>query len=237
VLKIQLTDKIGDIVAACPTTAEVFKKYNIDFCCGGDRPLVSALREQHLDQEEVVSALEAACAAAARSREKYVDWRQAPLNDLIDHIVATHHGYLRRVLPELSVLTTRILQVHGDGHEELFTVHRLFHTLKTELEQHRTKEELRLFPLIEEYEKDPTPEKLAKIRELIAELEAEHDAAGGLLKELRAVTDDYAVPADACLSYRLTYEKLQELESDLFQHIHLENNVLHPRLREAAVGN
>jgi regulator of cell morphogenesis and NO signaling len=57
----------------------------------------------------------------------------------------------------------------------------------------------------------------------------EHDGAGDALRKLRAVTSDYAVPADACISYKTLYEALLGFEADLHQHIHLENNILFPR--------
>jgi len=59
---------------------------------------------------------------------------------------------LRKTLPRLSELTTKILRVHGSNHESLFRVHKLFHSLKAELEQHLIKEEEILFPVIREYD-------------------------------------------------------------------------------------
>jgi regulator of cell morphogenesis and NO signaling len=60
----------------------------------------------------------------------------------------------------------------------------------------------------------------------------EHDNAGHLLKEMRELTWDYTPPADACMSYRTLYQALDELEKDLHEHIHLENNILFPRATE-----
>jgi regulator of cell morphogenesis and NO signaling len=153
-----------------------------------------------------------------------------PLADLIDHIVATHHSYLNRALPELSDLTTTILRVHGQKHPDLFRVHKLFHNLKLELEQHLIKEETLLFPMIKEYETGRSEAHLKKISLVVREIEEEHEAAGDILKELRSVTEDYILPGDGCATYGKTLKGLQELESDLFQHIHLENNILFTRL-------
>jgi regulator of cell morphogenesis and NO signaling len=61
------------------------------------------------------------------------------------------------------------------------------------------------------------------------ETEDEHEAAGDILKELRKVTKDYSVPKDGCDTYFKTFDKLQQLEADLFEHIHLENNILFRR--------
>jgi regulator of cell morphogenesis and NO signaling len=144
--------------------------------------------------------------------------------------VETHNSFTTRILPEISEFATKILRVHGSNHKELFRIHKLFHSLKMDLEQHLIKEEEILFPLIKEYDINPSDQLLAKIQDTVRETEEEHTAAGDILKELREITNDYNLPVDACGSYRLTYEKLTELESDLFQHIHLENNILFHRL-------
>ena len=77
-------------------------------------------------------------------------------------------------------------------------------------------------------------DSLAEAVQTIDVLEQEHEAAGSILKELRKVTNDYTLPEGACTTYTLTYLKLDELETDLFQHIHLENNILFPRLEAEA---
>ena len=147
-------------------------------------------------------------------------------------MVNTHHAYLRRALPQLSELTTTILRVHGGDHPELSKVHRLFHMLKMELEQHLIFEVETLFPLVKEYESTGSRETLTQAVAEIDRVEGEHDTAGDIVKELQDVTDDYQAPADGCETYADTYRKLSELEKDLFEHIHLENNILHPRLRQ-----
>lgn len=219
------SQSIGDIVSMMPKASEVFKKYNIDFCCGGNRPLVEAIRGQQLDEQEVLKKLDEAYEETRKYTER-VDFRQMAPGELIDYIVNTHHVFVKRILPELSELTAKVLRAHGANHSDLFKVHKLFHTLKSELEQHLIKEEEILFPLIKEYDIEPSEELLNRIGKVMKETEDEHETAGDVLKELRRVTGEYRVPEDGCSSFSLTYEKLQELEADLFQHIHLENNIL-----------
>ena len=139
---------------------------------------------------------------------------------------------MNRVLPKLSGYVTKVFRVHSQNHPELADVHQLFNTLKTELEQHTIQEETSIFPKIKEYENNPSQDQLTEIQNEIKALEREHDQSGSILKQLRMVTNDYTLPPDACTTYRLTYQKLQELESDLFQHIHLENNILFRRLNK-----
>ena len=231
------SEKIGEIVTRFPKAMEVFKEYNIDFCCGGDRTLSSAIDIQYLNEGEVLSKLEEAYKKTQGIVLKDIDWRNASYSDLIDYVVKTHHAYMHKELPQLSELITTILRVHGANHEELEKVYKLFHTLRTELDEHLIKEEVTLFPLIKEYEKAPTDALLDKALKIIKDLESEHTGAGDILKEIRKITLDYTIPQDVCNTFKFTYTKLGEMENDLFQHIHLENNILFPRLgREKALS-
>jgi regulator of cell morphogenesis and NO signaling len=228
--EIQSSEKIGDIVARFPKAGDIFTEYSIDFCCGGNRPLIEAIKEQNLDEKEVLGTLRKIYQKTLGQDHKDTDWRQASTSKLIDHILNTHHVYMRRELPQLSDLSTTILRVHGASHGELSQVHRLFHNLKLEIDQHLIKEEEIVFPLLKDYAENPSSSKLTKIVDLNGELRKEHDGAGDVVKELRKVTDHYSVPSDGCPTYIMTYTKLEDMESNLFQHIHLENNILFPRL-------
>ncbi|MDD2371260.1 MAG: iron-sulfur cluster repair di-iron protein [Firmicutes bacterium] len=222
---------IGDIVVDFPKAAELFKELKIDFCCGGNRPLAIALKEQKLDEEKVMAKLnELYEVQQVNHNNSDRDWNEATIGELVKHIVDTHHAYLWSELPKMSEYVTKILRVHGENHPELLKVHKLFHMVKMELEEHLVKEETNQYPAIYRYLETKDKVDLIKAVKIIAELEAEHTAAGDILKELRLVTNDYLVPDDACRSYDLTYLKLVEMESDIFQHIHLENNILFPKL-------
>lgn len=223
-------DPIGEIVAHVPRASDVFKQYSIDYCCGGHRPLSEAIQEQNLNEAEIIGKLEE-IQQASTSQDR-TDWQTAPLTELVDHVIDTHHAYLNRSLPELSEMTTAILRAHGAKHEELREMHRLFHQLKTELDSHLIDEEEVVFPLVKDYEDQGSTIALSRAVNVIKKLEEEHDGAGEILHQLREITRDYSVPDDGCTTYDNTYRKLKELENDMFQHIHLENNILHPRLKE-----
>jgi regulator of cell morphogenesis and NO signaling len=228
------SETVGEIVAAFPGASNLMKTYKIDFCCGGGRPLSEALRQKGIDEKNFLEELNRLHQQTLEKQQQNVDWRNAPLCDLIDHIVQNHHAYLLKELPLLSEFVTKIFRVHGGAHPELAQLHRLFHQMKTDLEQHLVEEEGTVFPLIKEAERAGTREAFQKANETIAKMEDDHSAVGELLKEMRNITDDYRLPEGACRTYTLTFQKLEELESDMFQHIHLENNVLFPRVSEQA---
>lgn len=222
----KVSDKIGDIVTIFPGASNLFLEYRIDFCCGGNRPLTEAIKEQSLDENKILNLLNERYIEFQEKNEKFTDWAKEKPSKLVDYIVDKHHAYLNEELPKLSELTLKILKVHGTSHEELFKVHKLFNTLRIELEEHLVKEEDLLFPAIKKYEAEKTDDNREKMINLLNELEEEHTGAGDIIKELREVTDHYIAPEGACRTYELTYKKLRELEEDTFQHIHLENNIL-----------
>lgn len=223
--------KIGDIVAKFPNSADIFKKYKIDFCCGGDRLLSTAIKEQGVSEEEVLERINTSYEMFKNNISlKDRNWVEVPLDELVDQILNVHHAYLYENLPKISELTTKILRVHGEKHPELSRVHKLFHIIKMELEAHLIEEETIQYPAIREYLINNREIDLNKAINIVEQLQDEHTGAGNILKELRKITNDYEVPANTCTTYRLTYNKLEEMESDLFQHIHLENNILFPRL-------
>ena len=55
--KFKVQDAIGQIVAEFPGASEIFYKYNVDFCCGGDRPLSLAISTQGLDEKKLIEEL------------------------------------------------------------------------------------------------------------------------------------------------------------------------------------
>ena len=228
--KFNSSQTVGEIVSIMPKASEIFKQYKIDFCCGGNRPLSEVLYELHLDVNLILNKINEVSEENVNTKEVSMNFRRLTSSELIEHIENTHHDYTKRVLPELGELTTKIMRVHGINHRVLFSVHKLFSMLKTELEQHLLKEEQILFPLIKEYDKNPSVKQLQNINEVINETEDEHEAAGDILKELRKITDDFKVPNDGCNTYVITFKILEELEADLFQHIHLENNILFKRM-------
>ena len=224
----ELDVSIGTLVAERMSRSRVFERYGLDYCCGGKVALSEACKKKGLDPQEVLTAL-----IASDSDEKAVDntdWRAASLTELADHIEATHHSYLNGELPRLSQLMKKVATVHSKRHPELLQVAETLEALRAELTQHMAKEEQILFPLIRQMESDgPTNFHCGSVVNPIGVMEQEHDNAGQALAQLRSLTQDYKVPENACHSYQALLSGLAELESDIHQHIHKENNILFPR--------
>jgi regulator of cell morphogenesis and NO signaling len=210
-------------VAERPARSRVFEELGIDYCCGGKLSLAEACARKGLDPDEVSRRF-----ASAEFVEPETDWRAVPLAALCDHIVSTHHAFLRHELPRLRGLLTKLARVHGDRHPELRDALAVFGPFADELTAHMTEEEWVLFPLIAGIESGGVP-GTPFVLQPIAVMEAEHDAAGWALAEMRRLTGGYAVPADGCNTYRAAMAGLAELESDMHAHVHKENSILFPR--------
>lgn len=230
--KFEKNMKIGDIAAEYPGAIEIFLNYNVDFCCGGDRPLEEALKEKNINEEEIMDRINKGYLEFISKIDRGIDWRKSSMSELINYVVNKHHTFLRNELPVAQKLLTKILNVHfSHSGEVLSQVYKLYMNLMAELEVHLIKEEEILFPIIKEYEANPSEELRLKAVNAMKETEDEHEGAGDILKEMREITNNYTCSPEGCMTFQKTYDKLVEIEQDLFNHIHLENNILFPRLK------
>ena len=221
---------LGEVVTVYPAVVKKFNDMELDYCCGGNKSLELALKEKGVDVDKFVEGLNKEFKEFKFENSQYVDWREKSSEELISHIVETHHGETFRLLKEIDPLMVKVFRVHFSHDPELLMkVHSLFGKLKCELEEHLLKEENILFPLMIKYDKAKNEKEKKEIEEDIRIIVNEHEAAGDILKELAEVTDDYKVPEWGCISFKLLYDYLHDLEKDLFIHIHKENNILFPR--------
>ena len=216
------TPTLGEIVAANPAAARALDRLGLDYCCHGDRTLADASAAAGLDPAVVAAELDALPVEGDRT------WTELDAPALAEHIVATHHRYLHEELPLLDELAAKVLSVHGRNHPELVRVRALVAALRADLEPHLQKEERVLFPAIAAAAAGRREFPFGTVAQPIRVMLAEHDRAGDLLAGLRAATSGYAVPDDACASYRSLYERLEALELDTHLHVHKENHTLFP---------
>lgn len=227
---------VGQIVVDNPLNARVFERFDIDYCCGGRTPLSEACRRKGLDMTEVLRVLrEEEVRAAADSTT--VDWRARSMTQLADHIESTHHAFLRRELPRLALLIEKVVRAHGQRRPEFLSLKTVFEEFCAEIGQHMLKEERILFPMIRMLEQ-PGSSRLATahcggIDNPIRVMEHEHDSAGRALADMRRLCEDYVPSVDACNTWRALYAGLAELEADMHQHVHKENNILFPAAHSA----
>lgn len=219
---------VASIATDRPATIAVFHRHQIDFCCGGKIPLREACQAHGLDASSLVAELERAAAPAADA----VDWRDADLSALIDHIQQRYHVPLQEELPRLHAMLLEVVSRHGDRHGAvLLPLLEVFEALEADLLVHMRKEDTVLFPFIRAFEADPdaNASTAAWLSTPLRVMEADHDDAGAALTRMRALTGGYTPPDGACPTFRGLYHGLSQFEADMHRHVHLENNILFPR--------
>ncbi len=223
---------VGELVSERPGRSRVFEEYGIDYCCGGKELLTDACAKKGVDLDEV--SRELAQADAATVQEDGVAYDIMALDELVDHIVATHHAYLTKELPRLEAMSAKVAKVHGSSDARLSELAQVVDALSTELRSHMMKEERILFPIIRQLTHADTLPSMhcGELANPIGVMEAEHETVAGALESMRRLTDGFAPPEWACNTYRALLDGLHELELDLHRHIHKENNILFPRALE-----
>ena len=222
---------VRDLASRNPAAARIFEKFGIDYCCGGERSLAQACSAAKVSIREVADALEAPPSPQREDR----DWQNGSLAELAEYIVERHHRFARQEIQRLIPLFARVVGAHGQNHAELEQIQSSFQALAEELTLHLIKEERMLFPYIEQLESAVccggrlALPMFGTVQNPVRMMAMEHDSAGELLRRMRDLANGYALPPDACVSFKELYQALQEFEADLHQHIHLENNILFPR--------
>lgn len=230
IMDITLDTQIADIATASPATIKVFQQHQIDFCCGGRVPLAEACAGQGVDPQVLLADLRAAQAGT----DDAIDWTNARLADLTAHIQSRYHVRLREELPRLGAMLAKVVSRHGDRHSDvLLPLQQTFAAFQDELVEHMGKEDAVLFPAIVEAERaGGRARAFGWVEGPIEVMIADHAAAGAALATMRQLTRGYAPPEDGCPTYRGLYFGLAELERDMHVHVHLENNILFPRVAQ-----
>lgn len=227
-------ETVGSIAAKDYRKAEVFKKFGIDFCCGGEKTLKEASEEAGISEEELKTKLEEADTVTTAASQDYNKWK---IDFLADFISNTHHQYVKENSTVIMGLANKVAQHHGAQHPELWSVNKKVEALMNDLLDHISKEDTILFPAIKELSKNGKRTEKPSIETIIKVMHEDHDHTGEDLRQLRKLTDDYTLPAEACNSYTYLFEKLKEFEDDTFKHIHLENNILFPKAIDLETQN
>lgn len=213
--------KLSEIAISIPGSTALLREYDLDFCCGGADTLGVAVAEKNLNLAEIEARLTELQNSKKQDDEQR--WLTAPYADIIEHIIHRYHERHKQQLSELFVLAERVESVHGDRDDCPIGVAAEIQNIYADLTSHMMKEEQILFPMIKagNYAMAAMP---------IRVMEMEHDEAGQDVEVLKSLTNHLTPPADACFSWRALYSGINAFIDDLMHHIHLENNILFPRV-------
>src|SRR5687768_3171735 len=234
IYKIEPFSFVTDIVTRDYRTAEIFRKYEIDYCCGGKWPLDIICQNKNLDTGNIIKELNNVMWQATSNAA--IDFDSWNIDFLADYILNVHHSYLKKAVPETKEQVNKFLEDHRKKFPKLEEIEVILNRFLKEFPPHMKQEEEIFFPYIKLiYHAYINHESYARllIRTLRKPLEEvmqkEHENTGSGLRRLRMITANYTPPANACMTHKITFAKLEELDKDLVQHIHLESNILFPK--------
>lgn len=233
-MTISTNKTVREVAVEIPGATRLFEQLGIDYCCGGAKALDEACAGAGVAMDEVLSALGAIETFQAEQSES-TNWQAEALSSLISYILDKHHVFTKSELARIDPLMAKVFKVYGQQRAELSQIRALFEELKRDLLAHMQKEETVLFPYISLMESArqnsraiPKP-PFQTVENPLRMMMIEHDRAGELLRSIRKLTRNFTAPEGACISYQTLYRALEDLEADLHEHIHLENNILFPR--------
>lgn len=231
---INRTATITDIVNTDYRTAEIFRKHDIEFCCAGKRPLEQACREKGVEPEMIQKELELATRKVYLPNDlNYNDWS---IEFLTEYIVNIHHQYLRKSLPPAKEFLSRFAEGHQKKYPYAQELAASFDNIINEVLPLILEEEEIIFPYLRQVShahisKAPYAGLLVRtLRKPIKNItHREHQSVYKNLLRMRELSNNYTAPENACPNHRVTFLKLNEIDSDLIQHLLLENNFLFPK--------
>jgi len=232
--KIRTDLLVSEIVADDYRTADVFRKYTIDFLDGGNRSLEVVCEAQDIDIAAIKKELEGSIRTVCVPNSlKFEEWE---IDFLTDYITNIHHQYLRKALPEARDYLFNFMESSGDQLPFLQDVFKIFNEMAKEMFPHLQQEETIIFPYIRQishayHSKESYAGLLVRTLRKPVEnvMNHEHESVNRFLRQMRKLTDYYSFPDTASLSHRVTFLKLLEIDNDLVQHLYLENEILFPR--------
>ncbi len=213
---------LAELATTQAGASRVFHRHGLDFCCGGQVTLADACAKAKLDPTMILDELR----VETDRPGLFVDWDEKTVEGILDHILVHYHEPHREELPRLVAMARKVESVHREKSACPHGLAAHLERMAEELELHMQKEEQVLFPMLRSGRG-----RMAAIP--IQVMEQEHRDHGGNLERLRELTQGYTAPAEACGTWVALYLGLHELERDLMEHIHIENNVLFPRALRA----
>ncbi len=223
---INLKDKtVAEIVSNDISTASIFKKYNIDFCCGGQKTIEKACGDTGIELNSLVDELNRSIKQPVVS----LNFNDLEIGFLIDYIINVHHAFIKKNISIIKSFAEKVTKVHGNKNIEIVEISYLFSRMSQELISHIEKEETVLFPEMKYLANQIDGSK--KYCDKIGIFEHEHEEVGIIAKRIIKLSNNFVTPENACNTHKAFYFKLNEFIDDLFQHIHLENNILFPKVK------
>lgn len=217
----------SDIIKTFPRASDIFKVYQINYCCSGHHPLGETFeKDTNLDGNKIMDELNNSYTDWLKEVNDTIDPDTATPSDIIDHIIKKHHPYFNNELMKLEEFVTRIYKVHGNVQPHLEELNDLYNTFRIELQEKIIKEENDLFPSLIQNAEEPTDERLQLVDDLSKQIDNNNKIAKDLLEQMSELTNEFELPENACGTYQIAYARLREIKENTMIYIRLSDKLL-----------
>ena len=214
-------DIVADVVTDFPKSADIFRNEGIDFCCGGQESIASAVNHKpNIDLNSLLNKLNHIDNTEGNST---INPKFLNVESLIQYIQSAYHETLKEEFKNLTPYVTKLAKVHGPSHPYLLKLQDLYREFRDSMLDHIRKEDEEDFPKLIQYSQG---QDVQNIKIILEDLINDHEDTGQLLNVMNQLTSDYQAPEEACGTWKLVYQRLQNIERQTHQHVHLENHVL-----------
>ncbi len=218
---IKKEDIVADVVTDFPKSADIFRNAGIDFCCGGQESIASAVNHKpNIDLNSLLNKLNHIDNTEGNST---INPKFLNVESLIQYIQSAYHETLKEEFKNLTPYVTKLAKVHGPSHPYLLKLQDLYREFRDSMLDHIRKEDEENFPKLIQYSQG---QDVQNIKIILEDLINDHEDTGQLLNVMNQLTSDYQAPEEACGTWKLVYQRLQNIEHQTHQHVHLENHVL-----------
>ena len=218
---IKKEDIVADVVTDYPKSADIFRNAGIDFCCGGQESIASAVNHKpNIDLNSLLNKLNHIDNTEGNST---INPKFLNVESLIQYIQSAYHETLKEEFKNLTPYMTKLSKVHGPSHPYLLKLQDLYREFRDSMLDHIRKEDEEDFPKLIQYSQG---QDVQNIKIILEDLINDHEDTGQLLNVMNQLTSDYQAPEEACGTWKLVYQRLQNIEHQTHQHVHLENHVL-----------
>ncbi|WP_031272762.1 iron-sulfur cluster repair di-iron protein ScdA [Staphylococcus epidermidis] len=213
--------QVADVVTDYPKSADIFRNVGIDFCCGGQESIASAVNHKpNIDLNSLLNKLNHIDNTEGNST---INPKFLNVESLIQYIQSAYHETLKEEFKNLTPYVTKLAKVHGPSHPYLLKLQDLYREFRDSMLDHIRKEDEEDFPKLIQYSQG---QDVQNIKIILEDLINDHEDTGQLLNVMNQLTSDYQAPEEACGTWKLVYQRLQNIERQTHQHVHLENHVL-----------
>jgi regulator of cell morphogenesis and NO signaling len=224
---------LKEIVQIDYRAAEVFKKFKLSFCCGGNMSLKSACDLKQLNYATIMDELSGATRNIQVSNQlPFHSWKT---DFLIDFIMHLHHEYIYQTAPALNISLQSFSVGHSKKYPEFTHITELFSQLSNMLMVHNRHEDEIIFPYIKQMDAAHRRKEayanlfVRTLRKPLHNIEREHEQISKLMDGLRSAANDFSFSTQACSSYQVLIQRLKEFYDNLVQHKFLEHKILFPK--------